>query len=76
MRQVCHQRHPCPACSLVVPSLSNKAVTVGTHSPLQCKKKLTEKIWSGKFLELSELFKLGVPELTLHNLVANLKVTS
>ena len=56
---------------LVLPSLSNEAVTVGTHSPLQCKMKLTEKIWCGKFLELSELFQLGVPELTLHNLVAN-----
>ena len=61
---------------LVLPSLSSEAVVVGTPLPSPVPKKLAEKIWCGKFLELSELFKLGVPEQTLHNLVANLKVTS
>ena len=45
---------------------------MGTHSP-PVPKKLAEKIWSGEFLEFSELLPswLGGPELTLQDLVAN-----
>lgn len=57
---------------LAIPSLSNEAVAVGTHSP-PVPKKVAEKIWGGEFIELSELLpsRLGAPELTLRDLVAN-----
>ena len=45
------------------PSPSYEAVDVGTHTP-SVPKKLPEKIWSSKFLEISELLpsRLGAPE--------------
>ena len=51
--------------SLAGPTPFSEAIAVGTHSP-PVPKNIAEKIWSGEFVELSELLqsRLGAPELT------------
>lgn len=64
-----------PLASILPPvaaPLSAEAIAVGSHSP-PIPKKLADKIWKGKFIELSELLpcRLGAPEVTLMDLMSN-----